>query len=293
MNILPKTLTYGFGVLLLVGTASASTINGTTSSFGNLSSFSAGSSSSTSAAQFNNIAVNAAIQAACPTGFTCSALTLNEIDVTLTAVTDASVTAANSNGSTAFIQSIPGQTGTFGAPTSGVALEQVTTVDVIDPLANDIVDVIPTFSQATTNEGKRTGTPCTGTATSGNFLNCLAVAVGSQTYNGTGTDTEEDGYGGGNTNGPITVGVIAAYVGAGNVTFNLSSTGGTSNGTLQSGVTLPTNAATVRSGTNALEVDYLYSFTETSSTPEPATLGVLGAGLVALSLIGRKKLAKQ
>jgi hypothetical protein len=286
MNIIPKTLTLGIGALVLVGAASASTITASQTVVSGYGSFNAPTSTTTTASQFNVTAVNAAIQASCPVGDTCSLLTLTEIDFSLTANLSATVSTSNTTGSTAFIGSITGENGSFGSATSGVALDQVTDVTLSDPISSDLVDSVPTFSIATTTELHKTTCTTATPVTASNYENCLADANGTTTFSGTGTDTETGTYSGAS----LTPTVTSDYEGTGVVTFGLASAGTTNNGSLPSGVTVPTNTATVNADPTGLSVTYDYSFTETASTttPEPGTMVLMGAALVGLGLIRRK-----
>jgi hypothetical protein len=238
-----------------------------------------------SAGQFNQTVTDAAIQAACPAGFTCSGSTLTEIDFLLTVNTTAAVTVSNTNAAIALVGSITGKNGTFGNPTSGFALAQLTTIDLNDGITDGLVEDIPTFSAATTNEFK--SSTCTGTAVASAFTNCLAVAAGGQSYSGTGTDAETGSY-----TGDLS-GELGTYVGAGNVSYTLTSIGGTNNGRLPSNVGISSNTATIQALTNSLVVTYDYSYTETaiSSAPEPTTMALVGGALLAIGLIRKKRIS--
>jgi len=289
MNFFRRTLNAtapaALGVLLLAGSASATTvITGTTSTFGSNGAFGAGTTGSVSAGQFNQAATDAAIQAACPAGFTCSGSTLTEIDFTLTVNTQAAVTLSNTNAGTAYVGPLAGENGTFGNPTSGFAVSQLTTIDLNDAINQGIVEDIPTFSAATTNEFK--SSTCSGTAVSSAFTNCLAVAHGGQSYSGTGTDSQSGSY-----TGDLS-GLLSTYVGSGQVAFTLSSIGGTENGRLPTNVGISSNTATIEALTNSLAVTYDYSYTETAipSTPEPTTMALVGGALLAIGLVRKKRI---
>jgi PEP-CTERM motif len=273
------------GVLLFAGGASATTIIGSTTAYGNIAAFSAGPTGSTvSVNQFNQTSLDAAIQAACPTGDTCSASTLTEIDFSLQVNVTATVGVGNSNGITSYIGSITGSTGTFGAPTSGIAIAEIVTTDLNDGITTGLVEDNPTFSAATTNQFKSAS--CSGTpATSGSFHNCLAVASSGQSYSGTGTDTETGSY-----TGDLS-GETSTYVGAGLVNFTLAANGNTTTGSYPAGLTFPTNTAAVTALTNGLVVTYDYSYTETSS-PEPATMALVGGGLLLIGFIRKKRVSQ-
>jgi hypothetical protein len=257
---------------------------------GSITAFSAGSNSTVSANQFNQTALDAAIQSACPAGDTCSGSTLTEIDFSLQVNLSASVGVLNSNSTTSYIGPYTGtpggNPGTFaGGGGSGTAIAEVATIDLTDGITGGIdVEDIPTFSVATTSQFK---TSCggTGTATSGHFINCLGVASGSHTYSGTGTDTETGSY-----TGDLS-GETSTYVGPGLVTFTLASSGTENNGALTSGVTIPTNSAGVTALSNALVVTYDYSYTETAAAPEPTTMVLVGGALLAIGIIRKKRIS--
>jgi len=277
----------GLGALLFVSSASATTITQTTTVFGNIPSLTAPASGSTSAAQFNATTTNTAIQSACAAGHTCSALTLIEIDFAITANLSASVTVANSTGTTQFINSISGSGGVFGAPTSGFAVAEVATVTLGDGITSGLAVAVPTFSVATNVERKKA---CAGTpATSGNFANCLSIGTAGASFSGTGTDMGSGSYM--TSDSTLTGAVSTEYVGAGSVSFSLDIAGATNNGTLPAGVTIPTNTAALTALTNGLEVDYIYTYTDTitSSAPEPSTMLLFGGALLGAGLLRRRR----
>jgi len=279
-------------ILLCVGSASADTIiSSSVSAFGNIPTFSAPGDQAVSAAQFNEAAVNASIQTACPAGFFCSALTLTEIDFTLQANLAATVNILDARPGVTYIGPITSEGGTFGHPTSGFAVAEVATVSLIDPFLNDVVDVSPTFSIPTTKEfrGSGAGTgACSGALapTATKFVNCLAVPVGVHIFSGTGTDTETGSY----LSTDFTPTLLAGYVGTGTVAFDLALDGLTENGTIQSGVTIPANTATIQALVDGLTVTYDYTYS-LSTTPEPGTMALLGGAFLGLGLL-RKRLRK-
>jgi Fe-S cluster biogenesis protein NfuA len=138
-----KGLFLAFSLLAASFSASATTMTGTVIVFGNVPTITSPAGGSTSAAQFNNAAVSLSVIGACPSGFTCSGATLVSIDFTLTTNVNASVTVQNTTGSTTYISGIGSVTtngtantnplaGTFA--TSGIAIQQKTTVTIVDPL---------------------------------------------------------------------------------------------------------------------------------------------------------------
>jgi len=274
------------GLVLLAASASATTITVTTSVFGNVPGATAPASGlNSSAAQFNATATNAAIQSACPVGHTCSALTLTEVDFNITANINASLGVSNTTGSTQYIGAFVA--GTFGSPTSGTAISEVANLHLNDSITTNLAIAIPTFSVATNVQRKKACS--SGTASAGNFSDCLSVATGSTTFSGTGSDTGQGSYL--NTDGNWSS-VLAAYVGTGSVSFTLSLDGTSNNGSLPAGVTIPTNSATLTALTNGLEVDYLYSYTDTvnpTGAPEPSTMVFAGSALLLAGIARRRR----
>jgi len=267
---------------------SFSTELGTQGATGDIPGFAAPGDNSTSAAKWNAAASNSAIQAGCPTGYTCGAATLYEIDFTITGNLSSTVTISNTTGASAQIQPIGGQGGTFSHPSSGVAVDSSATLELSDPLSSDLVVTVPTFSISTNTEYKSVGgTGCTGTANKSSFINCLNVAAGSTTFSGPGTATNSGGY---FSTDSTWATEAAAYTGSGDVNFTLTLTGSSTSGTLPTGVTIPTNIASIQALTDGLQVGYDYSFTETlnPSTPEPTTFVLFGGALVGLGLLGKR-----
>ena len=237
-----------------------------------------------SANQFNQTALDAAIQAACPAQTTCSGSTLTEIDFSLQINLTASVGVVNSNGTTSYIAANGGTLGSYaGGATSGTAIIATDQIDLTDAVSGGIdVTDIPTFSVATTNQFRNANCSVTTGISVSHFANCLAVASGGQTYSGTGTDTETGSY-----TGDLS-GETSTYVGSGLVTFTLASAGSETNGTLPAGVTIPTNSAGVTALSNALVVTYDYTYTETTA-PEPTTMVLVGGGLLLIGFIRKKR----
>jgi hypothetical protein len=275
------TAPVALGVLLFASGASATTITGFAHATGSITAFSAGSSSTVSASQFDQTALDAAIQAACPTGDTCSGSTLTEIDFALMVNLTASVTVSAGTG---YVTAINGMLGTPGSAGSGTAIVATDTIDLTDPVSGGIdVTDIPTFSVATTNAFKNTNCTVTTGITSQHFQNCLAVASSGQTYSGTGTATGADSY-----TGDLS-GETSTYVGSGLVTFTLASEGAETNGSVLNNGTVSYSSG-VTALSNALVVTYDYSYTETSA-PEPATMALVGGALLAIGIIRKKRIS--
>jgi len=302
MTTLRRIFTGTALLALAISTASATTIIelGTEQSFGNIPTFVAPGTNSTSAQQYSVASANAAIAATCPAGYSCGTANLYEIDLSLTANLSATVTVANTSGGTSYIGPIgytsPGSpgtdNGTFGHPTSGTDVAEVATILVNDALNSSEIVVVPTFSIASTNEFKTkgTGAGCSGAAIATAFVNCLAIPTGGKTFSGTGTDTEGASYSSTDANWATE---SSTYTGAGTVPFSLVLTGSTDTGAIPAGTTIPTNIAAVSALSDGLVVTYDYSYTATlipppPSTPEPTTFVLMGGALVGFGLICKK-----
>ena len=273
------------GAMLMAGSAFATPITVTISVFGDIPSFTMGTGSSTTASQFNAPAINAAIQAACITdGHVCSTLTLTNIDFTLSTTNTINVSAINSSGSTQYIAPAPGYGGTFaGGATSGTAVLAKETITASDSISSLLVN--PTLFVAT-NTSRVRGTCATGTVTAGNFQNCLAVANGGATFSGTASDSGSASYLSSDANWAT---VLSTYVGSGTVAFTLDSSTSTSNGTLY-GASGVSNSATEHFIANGLQVAYTYTYDDTTTTvPEPTAIALMGAALVGIGLIRRRR----
>ncbi len=269
----------------MAGSAFATPITVTISVYGDIPSFmlEAGPQT-TSANQFNATAINASITAACAAGYTCSALTLNQIDFTLHATNDVTVGVENTAKSTKYIASISGSEGTYlGGATSGTALLAQEQVTASDSITTDLVIANPTLSVAT--DTRRVSPKCgSGSATALNFQNCLAVAPGGRHFTGTASDSGSASYLSSDANWAT---VLSTYVGSGTVGFTLDSSTSTANGTLY-GASGVSNSATEYFIANGLKVAYTYTYDETP-IPEPTAMALMGAALVGLGLIRRRR----
>ena len=285
---LPGTFVqFVMGAMLMAGSAFATPITVTISVYGDIPSFTLETGPhATSASQFNATAINAAIAAACAAGHTCSALTLNQIDFTLHATNDVTVGVVNSAPSTKYIASIIGSEGTYlGGATSGTALLAEEQVTASDSITTDLVIANPTLSVAT--DTRRVNPKCaSGSATALNFQNCLAVAPGGKTFTGTASDSGSASYLSSDANWAT---VLSTYVGSGTVGFTLDSSTSTSNGTLY-GASGVSNSATEHFIANGLQVAYTYTYDDTTtSVPEPTAMALMGAALVGIGLIRRRR----
>ena len=286
--------TLAIGVGMMTSSAFATTITATFSTYGNLAAFAAGSGAhNVTAGQFDLATVNAGIT--CTAGYTCSGATLTGIDVTITGNVAATITLNNPNTFTAYVGALNLQGGTFsGGPTSGTSMNSAAVLQLTDPLTGLLINSLPTATVAT--DTRRRIACGTGTPTSGNFSNCLAVLPGSRTFNGTGTDTVSTGFIGGGVDFSAIGGdpIYDTYAGTGVVTFTLSLTAGTNVGTLNNGITVTNNSTSTVATTNALEVMYTYEYTETlipSGVPEPGTMFLGGAALLVAGFL-RKRTAR-
>jgi hypothetical protein len=249
--------------------ASASTVIATQQFSATIPSFTTPPTSSETIylSQFDAASVNAAIQAACPAGHTCSSLTLTSIGFELDATSMGSVDIVNVNGTAKTVAKVPGQ---------NYSIYGTADVTLVDPLGISAVESIPTF----TISGAQT-----------------VSAHTSKTFSGTGSDSETgsiDAVTGAWSNSQGTSGtntasdIASTYIGTGNIAFTLNLLGQAGTGALSTGVTTANNIESI-TGTQAL-VTYTYEYSDTvaPSTPEPVSMLLLGSGLVAVGLISKR-----
>lgn len=243
-------------------------------------------------AGFNATHAQALVTAACPPGFTCTFEALQEIDLGLSVTTSGTVSIVSSNSTTTTIGCfLTGSdnctTGGGGTGAGGVAVEGTLALTATDSLGNMVLATGPTasFSPIATNSGSgvnkvlnvaaNSNTPYSGNGSAG-------VALGEiyATSDPTGSDFST-----------TWANEAAAYTG-GTVNLNLGLNASYQAGSVTSGITVGgTNTATINGGT--VTADYIFDYTETQntvpgSTPEPATLFLMGSALVGIGLIRKR-----
>lgn len=271
-------------LVLVTGTANASFIQ--TATGPTIASFTApaittnppsAAPGSASVAQFSLANANAAIAGECPAGFTCTpnSAVLVGIEVDVTAGLTATL---NLTGGPGTIAGTVG--GNQSTSTSGIAANAGLTLTAFDPLSTETLAFSPTLISVATN----------GINLGGNFY---SLGSGTATFSGaaTGTSTLFTIYCDNVTDcGSVSGNWATAatdYSGAGNVTMSLYLNGFATLGTTTFNILNSSTASGALTGGN-VTVDYLYDITETSITPEPTTLFLMGSALVGVGLLRKR-----
>jgi len=239
-----------------------------------------------SVSAFDPIAANNAIQASCPTGFTCSGPTLFEIDLGLTASLSGSLNLTNNTSGTLAIPCISGlgQCDTSSSTNgNGVSVEGLANLVINDPNMNNVgPGNLATFLQSTNMIGTDA---CTGNS----HNNCLVIGTGTTPLSGSNSvsDPLSELYQISDSNWLIE---SAPYNTPNtSVGFGLSLSSQVTIGQPEpGGLGSNSNMALLNSGAIDVQYQYEYSETLTSTTPEPTTFFLLGSALVGLGLAGKR-----
>jgi len=251
--------------------ASATTITVTLTEFGTMATFQSGNPGTATAAQFDVVGTNAAIQAACPITDLCSALTFTQTAFSMDAVNLGTVVVSNGNAIVATAKSV-----------SGVADTTIT-----DPLGVFAPELIPTFGPVNIKVSANSTASRSGTG-SDTETGTVNMVNGNFAYTGPSA-------GSGNVVTDLSTSIAtlnSTYTGTGNVTFNLTLAGSvTSN--LPTNVTISTNSEQINgtaaaSNPSILEIQYTYTYNDISGIPEPVSMVLVGSGLLALAFARKR-----
>lgn len=295
-RVLSTLAPVALGAMLLANTASATPITVTMTVYGNLPSFTIGSGGSTSVSQFNQTATNLAIQAGCTVGYTCSALTLDSVELGVRSSATINYSITNSSGATGFVAGIANALSPTAAVNAGAA------VTFNDGITTALLVADPNIT-VLTNTNRRNAGCTTGTANRG----CLSVTTAGLSINQTATGSDSNGYM--NPNNPLDAtwnAVLAQYVGASTKSFSLSSAPAVTTGQINfinstsfSGTSLAaTGSGDLDDFANitGLVVRYTYTYDETfvevNPVPEPTSMALMGGALLVVGMVRRRRSSK-
>ena len=274
------------GVMLLANTAAATPITVTITVYGNIPSFTIGAGGSTSVSQFNQTATNNTIQTNCTFSYSCSALTLNSVELGVKSAATIAYSLSNTSGATNYVASINTGLGPQAAVNAGAAVtfnDGITTALLV---ANPNISVL-------TDTNRRTAGCTTGVANRG----CLTVTTAGLNVNQTATGSDSNQYLDGDAEWAS---VLAQYVGASTKSFTLTSAPATQTGQINftnSSSFSGTSLAAAGSGDlddfaniTGLVVRYTYTYDETfNPVPEPTSMALMGGALLVVGMVRRRR----